>query len=81
MKDKTLMNKIGSLPMMPDGHVTDDNLAIAIVTYFENCAEKPEDAEINDEVGWSFWAIEKTDDLLLRVIKEALKEELRTCHG
>lgn len=69
-----LRNKIGSLPAFEDGYVTDDNIAIILVTYFSDHHDKPEDDEIDDEVGWSKWAIEKTNDALDRIVKQLDKE-------
>lgn len=68
-----LRNKIGSISAMKKDDCTDDNLAIVIASYFEEHLDKPKNAEIDDEIGWSFWAVEKTNCLLDRIIK-ILKE-------
>ena len=74
MKDKeTLRNKIGCLPAEEGGLATDDNLAIALACYFERRPECPMD-DINNETGWSQWAMEKTNDLIDRIV-EALATE------
>lgn len=62
-----LRNEIGNLPIMADRYITDDNIAIALATYFENLPECPEN-DINDQTGWSQWAIDKTNDVLDRII-------------
>ena len=64
-----IRNEIGSLPMMDDGCVTDDNIAIALASYFENLPECPEN-DINNEVGWSQWAIDKTNNVLDRIVEK-----------
>ncbi len=66
-----LRNEIGSISIMNDGCATDDNLAIALGTYFEGLPECPED-DFNDELGWSQWAIDKTNDILDRIVKQFL---------
>lgn len=66
---KTLMNLIGCLPVIEGGYCTEDNLAIALATYFEEHPDKPENAKVDDETGWSDWAIEKTDDVLRRIVE------------
>ena len=43
-----LRNLIGSLPVMKDGFATDDNVAIALATYFEGLPECPV-GDINEE--------------------------------
>ena len=60
-----LRNKIGSINAI-DGEY-DDNLSIALATYFERHPDKPEDAKIDDEIGWSFLAVEKVEDLEKRI--------------
>ena len=70
----TVRNRAGSTPVLQGGFVTDDNLAIALCTYFSFHPERPEDDPLDDEVGWGKWVIEKTDDLIDRVIQEILDE-------
>jgi hypothetical protein len=72
-KEIEKMNKVGSIPVIDGGSVTDDNLAIALATYFEDHPDRPETDEINDETGWGDWVIEKVDDLICRAIKESTK--------
>jgi hypothetical protein len=62
-----LRNIIGSLPIINDGRATDDNVAIAIGTYFEGLPECPEN-DFNDEIGWSQWAVDQTNDALDRIV-------------
>jgi len=65
-------NKIGSIPVMNTGYITDDNIALALASYFESLPECPTD-DVNDEVGWSQWAIDKTHNVLDRIAKECIK--------
>ncbi len=67
MEIEELKNEIGCIPAMNDGYVTDDNVAIALATYFENLSECP-DGDTNSETGWSQWAMDKTDDVLDRIV-------------
>lgn len=64
-----LRDDIGSLAAVDGEYATDDNIAIVFVTYFEKRLDRPEDDEIDDEVGWSKWAIEKTNDALNRIVE------------
>ena len=70
MKNK-LRNKLGSMSIMSDRCATDDNLAIALATYFEDLPECPK-GDFNDELGWSQWAIDKTNNLLDRIVEQFL---------
>ena len=71
--DKTrliaLRNEIGSLSALEGEVVTADNIAIALASYFEQRLDRPEDDEIDSELGWSKWAIEQTDNALDRIVK------------
>ena len=69
-----LQNKVGSIPAFDDGCVTDDNIAIALATYFEGLPECPDD-DVDDEIGWSVWAVEKSDDAINRIIELITKEQ------
>lgn len=85
--DKTTLvkfrNEIACLPVLraePDDNFgLDDNLGIALASYFEDRLDCPEDDEI-DESGWKNWAIEKTNDVLERVI-EYLLGKLEVLNG
>jgi len=61
-----IRDKIGSIPVMSDGCPTDDNVAIALTIYFESLPECPDD-DTNNVVGWSQWAMDKTNDVLDRI--------------
>jgi hypothetical protein len=67
-----LRNRIGRLPALDGGHIDDynfdDNLTIALATYYENHPKRPSNDEIDSEVGWGKWVIEKTNNVLERVI-------------
>lgn len=68
-----LRNIIGSIPILEDENEIGDNLSIALATYFENRTDCP-DNDINDDVGWSQWAMDKTDEVLDRIIKVMISE-------
>jgi len=68
------VNLIGNIPAKENDCVTDDNLAVALCTYFESLPECPED-DINTEVGRSQWAMDKTDNLLKRIIEVVSNEK------
>lgn len=74
---KELSNEIGNLSMRTDDSNA-DNLGIGMILYFEAEPDLPE-GDVDDEVGWSRWAIAKTDDLLRRIVKTVegrIKNEL-----
>lgn len=73
-KSDELRNKVGSIPIMNNGHTTDDNVAIAFVTYFDGLPECPDD-DIDDQIGWSQWAVDKTNDVIDRIINTLEKEK------
>ncbi len=64
-----IRNEIGSIPVMADGYVFEDSVAIALALYFENLPECPDD-DVNDELGWSQWAVDKTNDVLDRIAEK-----------
>lgn len=66
-----LRNEIGSLPAMEGGCVTDDNIAIALVTYFESLPDCPRN-DIDDSIGWSQWAVDKVNDALDRIVQHLI---------
>ena len=63
---------IGSLPVMKDGFVTDNNLAIVLVLYFQRLPECPWDY-VDGGTGWSQWAMDCTDNLMDRIIETVQK--------
>jgi len=71
---KALARKIGGLPV-GDGQYA-DNLAIALATHFEGLPDCPEDGE-KTEHGWTEWATERTDALLVRIVETILAEVAR----
>lgn len=75
-EDVRIRNEIGSIPMMSDGVATDDNVAIALATYFEGLPECPEN-DVNDEVGWSQWAIDQTNDVLDRIAEKLSNQRMQ----
>lgn len=73
--DLDMRNKIGGLAL--EDHPLADNFAIALVSYFEEHEECP-DEEADDEVGWKPWAIAKANaalDRLVIFIKENVRVE------
>ena len=66
-----LRNKIGSLPAIGGGRVTDDNIGIALVTYFERLPGRPK-GDTDSETGWSRWAMNMANAALDRIV-ESLK--------
>jgi len=67
-------NRAGSTPVLKGGFVTDDNLAIALCTYFSNHPDRPMADEFDEQEGWGVWVIEKTNDLIDRVVQNVLEE-------
>jgi len=65
-----LRNKIGSLPVRMDDP-SGDNVGIALASYFSDLPDCPTD-DINDETGWSQWVMNKTDDVLDRIVDHFL---------
>lgn len=63
---------IGSLPAMESGDPFEDNLGIALTSYFEHRIDCPEQEQ--DETGWKPWAVERTNDLLNSVARLAIAE-------
>lgn len=61
-----LRNGIGHLDAI-EGKA-DDNIAIALASYFETRPDRPDDDQIDEEVGWSVWAIENTVNALNRIV-------------
>ncbi len=55
-------NTIGSVEVFGT-----DNLAIALASYFEDLPDCPEN-DVDDELGWSRWAIAKTNEVLSRIV-------------
>lgn len=74
MIDKVaLRNQIESLPVNSEESIYDeDNVAIALATYFESREDCPDNDE-DSETGWSRWAIEKTNEVLDRIVLCLLK--------
>lgn len=61
-----LRNEIGCLDAVEGDE--DDNIAIALASYYETRPDRPEGDQIDEEVGWSAWAIEKTSNALNRIV-------------
>ena len=70
-----IRNEVGSIPAMDDGVATDDNVAIALATYFESLPECPIN-DINDEIGWSQWAVDKTNNVIDRIVKKLSNQSM-----
>lgn len=65
-----MRNEIGNLPVIEGGLALDDNLAIALATYFSSHPDRPESDKDDDELGWGLWVIGRVDDMLDRIIKK-----------
>jgi len=61
-------NKVGTIKLFFREDSSHDNLSIALATYFSSHPDKPDDDDFNDELGWSQWAIDKTNDVLGRIV-------------
>lgn len=74
-----LRNRIGNLFVKPlEAGAADctgeDNLAIALATYFESHPDRPADDPPHPEhEAWGRWALERTDALLDRIVEELSK--------
>lgn len=71
--------QIGGIPVLENANSGEDNLAIALCTYFEDRGDCPE--QESDESGWNPWAREQTDALLYRIdhrISLAIEESTRS---
>lgn len=69
---------IGGMPVLENANSCEDNLAIALCTYFEGRGDCPEQEP--DESGWNPWARGQTDALLYRIdhrISLAIEEATR----
>lgn len=65
-----LRNLIGSVPA---GTAGDDNLAIALATYFSDHIARPKDDKTDSETGWGEWVMERTNatlDAIVAVVME-----------
>jgi hypothetical protein len=71
---KRLREIIGGSPV--EDRPCADNIAIALVTYFEDDPECPDDRD--EETGWSVWAVERTNAALAAVANRVLTEVART---
>lgn len=51
-----------------------DNLAIALLTYFERHPDCPDDDPKDDyDHGWGTWVTERTEEVLARITKAAIE--------
>jgi hypothetical protein len=66
---QNLRNLIGGHDCEP-GVAHSDNLAIVLLTYFEDLPDCPDDDEGED--GWSAWALAKTNAVLDKLTDEVL---------
>lgn len=60
-------NYIGNI-FVEDDPLT-DNLAIVLVSYFEQHINRPENDPIDDQVGWGQWAVEKANEALDMIVQ------------
>lgn len=71
MKTK-IRNAIAGIPMGAGREWHDDNLAIAICSYFEDHSERPGDDRDDDEC-WSPWVRERYEETMDRIVEALLK--------
>ena len=48
---------------------TSDNLAVVLCTYFEQHMARPDDDEVDGDLGWSPWTRDEADEALRRIGK------------
>lgn len=48
-----------------------DNLAIVLVSYFEDHIDRPLDDPNDEETGWGVWSIKKTEEALDHIAEQA----------
>lgn len=70
-----LRNRIGGLTVQNSGTHTEDNIAIALVTYFEEHPDCDPNGPECDQTGWKQWSLDRTNELIDRVVKVLVAEE------
>jgi hypothetical protein len=72
MADRTeeLRHKIAAIPMVGTNPM-DDNLAIALCTYFSDHPDRPENDEDTGETGWGDWVEQQYKATLDRIVAVA----------
>ena len=65
-----LKEEFARMPMSDS--IGDDNLSIALATYFSDHLDRPENDE-ETETGWGQWVESRTDDILERLAEIAKK--------
>lgn len=71
--DTKSRNLLGGLPVEAGNS---DNLAIVLCSYFERHLDHPEEREMDDELGWTKWALKKTDEALDLIVEELRKKPI-----
>lgn len=64
----------GNISVAPDGGGNDDNLAVALCSYFDgwfDCPDEGEDAELDDYDCWKMWVSENAKNVLRRIATRA----------
>lgn len=74
MDIKTLRNVIGNLPALREDPCG-DNIAIALASYFDKHIAKPKNDEIDTDLSWGKWVIEKTNEALDLIVLEIYKTQ------
>jgi len=69
MENTELRNRIAEIPVLPGKYNSDDNLFIALVSYFERLPECP-GGGMNEETGWNQWAMDQALNLIDRIIEK-----------
>lgn len=61
-------NTIANIPA-DDGTSCPDNLGIALCSYFEDHICRPLDDVVDEQTGWSYWALERANAVLDRIVQ------------
>lgn len=74
MTNKDVGNIIANINM--EDSYWSDNIGVALLSYFERHIDCPDDDKIDEDTGYSIWAMKQTDKVLERigqVINDMLK--------
>ncbi len=63
---------VSGLHTVDEDNAMDDNLAIALATYYSKHSDCPDPDEVDEETGWGKWTLAKSRDLLDRITAAAI---------